>query len=48
MKSKFAHINAHLELRWKSDFQKDVIIENFNDRGWEPVEEDDGLPALTR
>lgn len=42
MKSKFGHMNAHLELRWKSDFQKDVIIENFNDRNWEPVDEEEG------
>jgi len=41
MKAKFTHLNAHLELRWKSDFKKDVIIENFNDRGWEAVEEED-------
>ena len=42
MKAKFAHLNAHLELRWKSDFQKDVIIENFKDRKWEAVDEDEG------
>lgn len=48
MKAKFAHLNAHLELRWKSDFQKDVIIENFKDRNWEPVEDDEGRSSLNR
>lgn len=42
MKAKFAHLNAHLDLRWKSDFQKDVIIENFKDRNWEPVDDEEG------
>lgn len=48
MKAKFAHLNAHLDLRWKSDFQKDVIVENFKDRNWEPVEEEDGTSRVTR
>jgi hypothetical protein len=42
MKAKFAHLNAHLDLRWKSDFQKDTIIENFKDRNWEPVDDEEG------
>lgn len=41
MKSKFIHLNAHLDLKWKSDFEKSVIIENFEDRNWEKVDEDD-------
>lgn len=42
MKAKFIHLNAHLDLRWKTDFQKDAIIENFEDRDWEQVDDDDG------
>ena len=45
MKAKFVHTNAHLELKWKTDFQKSVILENFQERNWEPVEEDDGRTA---
>lgn len=41
MKSKFIHLNAHLDLKWKSDFEKSVIIENFEDRNWDKVDEDD-------
>lgn len=48
MKAKFTHYNAHLELKWKSDFQKEVILENFTDRNWEPAEEDEGKPGLRK
>jgi len=42
MKSKYIHLNAHLDLRWKSDFQKETITENLEEREWEQVEDDDG------
>lgn len=35
------HLNAHLDVKWKSDFDKSVIIENFEDRNWEKVDDDD-------
>lgn len=31
MKSKYNHKNAHLDIKWKSDINKSVIIENFEE-----------------
>lgn len=41
MKSKFIHLNAHLDLKWKTDLEKSVIIENMNERNWEKADEDE-------
>ena len=38
---KSGHQNARVKLSWKSDLNKDVIIQNFTDRFWEEVNEDD-------
>ena len=35
------HFNARVKLGWKSDLNKDVIIQNFTDRFWEEIEDDD-------
>ena len=35
------HQNARVKLGWKSDLNKDVITQNFTDRFWEEVEDDD-------
>ena len=35
------HQNARVKLGWKSDLNKDVIIQNFTDRFWEEIEDDD-------
>ena len=35
------HSNARAKLLWKSDLNKDVIIQNFTDRGWEECPESD-------
>ena len=35
------HQNARIKLGWKSDLNKDVIIQNFTDRFWEEIEDDD-------
>ena len=35
------HQNARVKLGWKSDLNKDVIIQNFTDRFWEETEDDD-------
>ena len=35
------HQNARVKLGWKSDLNKDVIIQNFTDRFWEEIGEDD-------
>ena len=35
------HSNARAKLLWKSDLNKDVIIQNFTDRGWEECSESD-------
>ena len=43
MKSNFIHLNAHLDLRWKSDFDKEAITENLEERDWEQVDQDDGI-----
>ena len=29
------------KLKWKTDFDKEVVIENFIKRGWTKVEKDD-------
>jgi len=34
----------HMKIKWKSDFDKDVIIDNFKNRKWQEVEDEDGLP----
>lgn len=41
MKSKFIHLNAHLDLRWKTDLHKPSITENLDERQWEQVEDED-------
>jgi guanylate kinase len=38
MKRRFE--NAHKKLRWKSDFDKSVVIENFEDREWDEASDD--------
>jgi hypothetical protein len=43
MKAKFIHLNAHLDLKWKSNLDKSVIKENLKDRQWEEIEEDEGI-----
>ena len=35
------HQNARVKLGWKSDLNKDVIIQNFTDRFWEETDDDD-------
>lgn len=35
------HQNARVKLGWKSDLNKDVITQNFTDRFWEEIEDDD-------
>jgi tubulin polyglutamylase TTLL1 len=35
------HQNARVKLGWKSDLNKDVIIQNFTDRFWEEIEDED-------
>ena len=42
MKAKHIHLNAHLDLVWKTDFQKESIVENFYERDWEEADADDG------
>ena len=44
MKTKFAHKNAHLQLKWKCDLDRSVIEDNCEERGWERVEEPDDQP----
>jgi tubulin polyglutamylase TTLL1 len=29
------------KMKWKTDFDKEVIIENFNKRGWTKCDKDD-------
>ena len=29
------------KLKWKSDFDKEVVIENFTKRGWSKADKDD-------
>ena len=38
---KSGHQNARVKLGWKSDLNKEVIIQNFTDRFWEEIGEDD-------
>ena len=35
------HQNARVKLGWKSDLNKEVITQNFTDRFWEEIEDDD-------
>ena len=35
------HQNARVKLGWKSDLNKDVIVQNFTDRFWEETDDDD-------
>ena len=35
------HQNARVKLGWKSDLNKEVIVQNFTDRFWEEIEDDD-------
>ena len=35
------HQNSRVKLIWKSDLNKDVIIQNFTDRFWEETEDDE-------
>ena len=35
------HQNSRVKLVWKSDLNKDVIIQNFTDRFWEETEDDE-------
>ena len=35
------HQNSRVKLLWKSDLNKEVIIQNFTDRFWEETEDDD-------
>ena len=35
------HQNSRVKLLWKSDLNKEVIIQNFIDRFWEETEDDD-------
>ena len=35
------HQNARVKLNWKTDLNKDVITQNFTDRFWEEIGEDD-------
>ena len=42
MKAKFVHLNAHLDLKWKTDLDKEAITANLQDREWERVDDDDG------
>jgi tubulin polyglutamylase TTLL1 len=37
---KSGHFNSRVKLYWKSDLNKDVIIQNFTDRFWEEDEND--------
>lgn len=41
MKPKYKHVNAHLNIKWKTDLQKSVIIENMKERKWEQAEDDE-------
>ena len=38
---KSGHQNARVKLGWKTDLNKDVITQNFTDRFWEEIGEDD-------
>lgn len=29
------------KMKWKSDFDKEVVIDNFNKRGWNKADKDD-------
>ncbi len=40
MKSKFNHVNSHLNIKWKLDFDRAPLFENFEERNWERVEID--------
>ena len=39
MKPKYDHFNAHLDIKWKTDLQKSVIIENMKERNWQKAED---------
>lgn len=39
MKPKYNHLNAHLNIKWKTDLPKSVIIENMQDRDWQKAED---------
>lgn len=43
MQPKQIHVNAHLNIKWKTEVPKPVVIENLLDRRWQKVEpgEDD-------
>lgn len=41
MKPKYKHMNAHLNIKWKTDLTKSVIIENMEERKWQKAEDDD-------
>ena len=40
---KSGHFNSRVKLYWKSDLNKDVIIQNFTDRFWEEDEMTHGI-----
>ena len=41
MKPKFYHRNAHLNIKWKCDLDRQVIFENMEERNWENTDPDD-------
>lgn len=41
MRPKFKHPNANLNIKWKTDLQKSVILENMDERDWQGADEDE-------
>jgi tubulin polyglutamylase TTLL1 len=41
MQSKLNHLNANLDIKWKTDFNKSVIIENMDERDWVRADKDE-------